>query len=320
MAACTFPIGGAFRLPPRSSNERMSVIQTPPLSVAMPSAGAGASREEPEPVTIIEPSRGAALVDAGELRRYRELLYFLVWRDIQVRYKQTVLGGAWAVLQPLATMVVFSLFLGRAARALEPGVAYPLFIFAGLLPWMFLANSVNAAAGCLVGNQNLITKVYFPRLFVPIATISSFLVDFIVSFFMLVALMIGFWVWPGMSLFAAPLLVLLLIGLTLGMALWLSALTVRYRDFRHIVPFMVQLWMFSTPAIYLPNEGMAGPWLVWLLPLNPAQGIVHNFRASMLGGSIEVYSLGMALVVSLATLMSGLVYFRRVERTFADVI
>lgn len=272
------------------------------------------------PVTVIERKTGWRLVDVAELWRYRELLFFLTWRDVQVRYKQTVLGAAWAVLQPLATMVVFSLFFSRIAGVPTDGVAYPLFVFAGLLPWFFFSNAITSASQSVVGNQNLVTKIYFPRLIIPLAAVGAGLVDFLVAFVMLVVLMFCYGVLPGAGMLLVPGLALLLVVAALGVGTLLAALTVAYRDFRYVVPFMVQLWMFATPAIYLQADAVIGPQWQPYLPLNPAYGLIANFRAAVLGTPFDWYALAVSAAVSLALFVLGCLYFRRVERSFADII
>lgn len=270
-------------------------------------------------VTVIEPKTGWRLVDLGELWRYRELLYFLVWRDVKVRYKQTVLGAAWAVLQPLATMIVFTLVLGRVAASPDAAVPYPLFVFAGLLPWMFFSSAVSSAGNSLVANQNLVTKVYFPRLSIPISSIGTSAVDFIVAFSMLVVLMLGYHTLPGWGLLAVPALLLGLAVAALGIGTLLAALTVTYRDFRHVLPFLIQLWMFATPAIYLQSDNV-GETTRLLALANPAQGFIANFRAAVLGGPMDFLSLTTSTVGAVGFLAIGALYFRRVERDLADVI
>jgi lipopolysaccharide transport system permease protein len=273
------------------------------------------------PLIVIERRPGWHLVNFGELWRYRELLYFLAWRDIKLRYKQTVLGAAWVVLQPLATMVVFSFFLGRLPDLTAP-LAYPysLFVFAGLLPWTFLSSAVTSSGQSVVANQNLVTKVYFPRLLIPLAAVGAHLVDFVIAFAMLLVLMAWHHVPAGMGLVAVPLLTLGLIVAALGMGTFLSALTVAYRDFRHVVPFLVQLWMFATPSIYMQAERVVGARGQLLLPLNPAYGLIVNFRQAMLGGPPNWYALVVSSGVSVLLLAAGCTYFRRVESRFADII
>jgi lipopolysaccharide transport system permease protein len=274
----------------------------------------------PLPVTIIERRPGWHLIDLGELWRYRELLFFLTWRDIKVRYKQTVLGAAWAVLQPLATMLVFSLFLGRAAGEVGARWPYPLFVLAGLIPWTFFSNAIATAGQSVVGNQNLVTKVFFPRLIIPMGAVGAGLIDLAISFAMLVITMFWYGVAPGWNMLLVPPILLSLMIAALGVGILLSALTVAYRDFRHVVPFMVQLWMFATPSIYLQAEGVVSPRWTPFLPLNPAYGLISNFRQAMLGGAIDAYSLALSTVVGAGVFVIGCLYFRRVERDFADII
>ncbi len=237
-----------------------------------------------------------------------------------MRYKQTVLGAAWAIIQPLATMVVFAVVLGRVARSADSDVPYPLFVFAGLLPWTFFSNALSSAGTSVVGNQNLITKVYFPRFIVPMGAVGACIVDFAIAFGMLLVLMLGYGRLPGFGFLAVPALALGLTLTALGVGTLLSALTVAYRDFRHVVPFLVQLWMFATPAIYLQNEGAFGGAWKTLLLLNPANGFIANFRAAVLGTPFDLTSLATSCLVGLASLVVGCAYFRKVERTFADVI
>jgi lipopolysaccharide transport system permease protein len=272
------------------------------------------------PVTVIERRPGWQIVDLKELWRYRELLFFLTWRDVKVRYKQTILGAAWAVLQPLATMVVFSLFIGRMAGVADHIQPYPLFVFAGLLPWTFLANAISSASQSVVGNQNLVTKIYFPRLIIPMGAVGASLVDFAVAFGMLLVMMFSYSVVPGWQLLLAPVICLLLMIAALGTGTLLAALTVSYRDFRHVVPFSVQIWMFATPCIYLDSATMMGPRGQLLMPLNPAYGLIYNFRQAVLGGAFDWYALAVSTTVSLGLLGVGCLYFRCVERTFADII
>jgi lipopolysaccharide transport system permease protein len=272
------------------------------------------------PVTVIEPKRGWQIVNFGELWRYRELLFFLTWRDIKVRYKQTVLGATWAILQPFATMVVFALFIGKMAGVSDTIEHYSLFVFAGLLPWTFFSNAITSAGQSVVGNQNLVTKVYFPRLIIPMSAVGAGLVDFAIAFGMLGVMMAYYGVAPGWSAALTPLICLLLVVGALGVGTFLSALTVAYRDFRYVVPFSVQLWLFATPCIYLDAATVVGPRGQLVLPLNPAYGLIYNFRQAMLGGPLDGYSLAVSSAVSVGLLVLGCVYFRRVERSFADII
>src|SRR5262245_1737165 len=272
-----------------------------------------------EHLTIIQARSGWHVVDIAEMWRHRELLYFLVWRDVKVRYKQTVLGAAWAILQPFAQMVILSIFFGRMAELPTAGIAYPLFVFAGLLPWTFFSTSVASAGGSVVGNQNLITKIYFPRLFIPASAIGVGLVDFAVAFGMLIVIMLYYQSVPTLSLLATPILMLGLALAALGVGTLLSALTVAYRDFRYVVPFLVQIWMFATPTVFMDSSAMGPRWQT-VLPLNPAQGLIANFRAAALGQPLDWYALGVSLSVTAALLVGSCLYFRRVERTFADII
>lgn len=290
-----------------------------PAGQAAAALVAGHAPEDDLPLTVIERKPGWKFIDLGEMWRYRELLYFLVWRDVKVRYKQTVLGAAWAVLQPLATMVVFSLFFGRVAGVAVSEFPYPLFVYAGLLPWSFLATSVAQAGQSIVGSQNLVTKVYFPRLFIPLGTIGAALVDFGVAFLMLLCLMLWYGVAPAAGMLAAPPLVLLLVLCAMGVGTLLATLTVAYRDFRYMVPFLVQIWLFSTPAIYMNADALGPRWQRYL-PLNPAYGIIVNFRAAMLGTPWDLYALSVSTAVGAAIFLTAAFYFRRVERSFADII
>lgn len=272
-----------------------------------------------EHLTIIQAKPGWQIVDLPEMWRFRELLYFLVWRDVKVRYKQTVLGAAWAILQPFAQMVVLSIFFGRMVDMPTGGVPYPLFVFAGLLPWTFFSNAIASAGGSVVGNQNLITKVYFPRLFIPASAIGVGLVDFCIACGMLFVLMFYYGRPPAATIVLAPLLMLGLTAAALGIGTLLSALTVAYRDFRYVVPFMVQIWMFATPAVYM-DASTVGPRWQSILPLNPAYGLILNFRSAVLGRPLDYYALGVSLAVTAVMVVAGCMYFRRVERSFADII
>jgi lipopolysaccharide transport system permease protein len=277
------------------------------------------SSGEPQ-LTIVEPRSGWHLVDLAELWRYRELLYFLVWRDIKVRYRQTVLGATWAVLQPLATMMVFTLFLGRVTAAASDAVAYPLFVFAGLLPWNFFAGAISSSGQSVVGSQNLVTKVYFPRLLIPTSAVGVSLVDFVIGLGMMAVLIIVYGVATSWQVLLVPLIMLLLLLAAVGVGTLLAALTVAYRDFRHVVPFAIQLWMFATPAIYLQADDLLSEQARALLPLNPTHGLIRAFRQAILGQALDIYALAVSSTVSIALLIVGCLYFRRVERSFADII
>lgn len=271
------------------------------------------------PVTWIHPSRGWSVPDLGELWAYRELLYFLIWRDVKVRYKQTVLGASWAIIQPVAAMVVFSLFFGGLAKIPSDGLPYPLFSFAALVPWTFFANGLTLSANSLVGSQDLIQKVYFPRLAIPVATVLSGLVDFALAFLVLLGMMWFYGIAPTWNVVWLPLLLLLALVTSLGVGLWLSALNVQYRDVRYTVGFMVQAWLFATPIAY-PSSLLSEPWRT-LYGLNPMAGVVEGFRWALLGtDTAPGPMIAVSSLAALAILAGGAFYFRRMERTFADVV
>jgi lipopolysaccharide transport system permease protein len=270
-------------------------------------------------VQEIAPARGWVSLRLRELWGARELLAFLVWRDVKVRYKQTALGAAWAVLQPLMTMVVFSVFFGRLAKMPSDGVPYPLFSFAALVPWTFFAGGLTQSANSLVSSANLIKKVYFPRLIVPAATVLSEGVDFTIAFVVLLVLMASYGVAPTSNVIYLPGFVLLAVSTSLGVGLWLSALNVEYRDIRYMVPFITQFWLFATPIAY-PSSLLSEPWRT-VYGLNPMVGVVDGFRWALLGATRP--PLGMLAVsagVSLVLLFGGACYFRKMERGFADVV
>ena len=274
------------------------------------------------PRTVIERKAGWRFLELGELWRFRELLFFFAWRDVKVRYKQTVLGAGWAVLQPFATMVAFSLFIGRLAATPSGGKPYPLFAYAGLLPWFFFANAINSAGQSVVANNNLLTKIYFPRLLMPLGAIAVALVDFLIGFGLLLALSAYYHSPPGWEILAMPLLLLGLAVAALGVGTLMAALTVSYRDFRVLLPFLLQFGMFATPVVYMQPDAVISPRLQALLPLNPAYGLIVNFRAAVLGPpySFDYQALAVSLGVSLALFGIGCFYFRRAENGFADII
>jgi len=254
-----------------------------------------------------------------DLWEYRELLYFLVWRDIKVRYKQTALGAAWAVLQPLLTMLVFSIFFGRLAGMKSDGLPYPIFSFAALVPWTLFANGLGGSANSLVGNANLITKVYFPRLVIPVATVLAGLVDFALAFAVLLAMMLYYGIAPTANVLWLPGFVLLALVSSLGVGLWLSALNVEFRDVRHVVPFVTQFWLFATPIAY-PSSLLPEPWRT-VYGLNPMVGVVEGFRWALLGTQTRPGPVVAASsLAAVAILVGGVFYFKRVEKTFADVV
>jgi lipopolysaccharide transport system permease protein len=282
-------------------------------------AGLTDTLERELPVVVVRPSSGWVPIRFKELWQYRELVYFLTWRDIKVRYKQTVLGMAWAIIQPLFTMIVFSIFFGRLAKIPSDGIPYPLFSFAALVPWTFFANGLNSSANSLVASARLITKAYFPRLVMPIATIFAGLVDFALAFLVLIAMMLFYGVYPPIQILALPALLLLVCITALGTGLWLCALNVEFRDVRYVVPFITQFWLFATPVAY-PSSLLREPWRT-IYGLNPMAGVVEGFRWILLG--TEAPPLGtitVSVVVAIAVLISGAFYFRRMEKTFVDVV
>jgi lipopolysaccharide transport system permease protein len=287
-----------------------------PSDVARPEDESGPDLPE----TVIRRCPGWQMIDLRELWGYRELFFFLTWRDIKVRYKQAALGCAWAILQPLATMIVFSVFFRRMGADANAGVPYQLFVLAGLLPWLFFANAVSAASQSVIGSQNLITKVYFPRLFIPFGAVGAGLVDLIVSCVLLLPFMVYHGVLPGWGVVLLPLLLGGLVVAAMGVGTLLSALTVGYRDFRHVVPFLVQLWMFATPTIYLQAETAIDPRWQTFLPLNPAYGLIAGIRAAALGQPLDWWAVGLSGSVGVLLFLAGCFYFRRVERSFADII
>lgn len=269
-------------------------------------------------VTIIEPSRGWRTLSLRELWAYRELLWVLTARDIKVRYKQTVLGFAWAIIQPVMMMVVFSIFFGRLASMPSDGFPYPIFVYAALLPWTFFANAVASSGASLIGSTNLVSKVYFPRLIIPLSAVGSGVVDFAISAVVLLLLMVWYGVGWSWGLVTVPLLVAGVIFTALGVGTFLSALTVAYRDFRYVVPFLIQFWMFATPVVY-PASLVPEQWR-WLLYVNPMAGLIEGFRSAFLGRSFDFAALGISLLVAIVLFFIGVAYFEKVERRFADII
>ncbi len=266
----------------------------------------------------IEPSRGWFNIRVKEIWLYRELLFFLTWRDIKIRYQQTVLGFTWAVLQPFLTMVVFSIFFGALAKIPSDGLPYPIFNYAGLLPWQFFENSISVSTNSLVTNSNMVTKVYFPRLFVPISSVLSGLVDFAISFVVLIAMMIFYQVQPTWGVLYLPLFLMLAFFTAMGVSLWMSALNVKYRDVRYIVPFLARFWFFATPIAY-SSTMLEEPWRT-LYGLNPMVGVVEGFRWALLGTNPPQSMIFLSVAIALVLFVSGLLYFNRTEKTFADVI
>jgi lipopolysaccharide transport system permease protein len=268
-------------------------------------------------VLVIEPQYGWRAIDFGELWRYRELLCFLVWRDVKVRYKQTVIGAAWAILQPLCQMVIFSVIFGAFAKIPSEGFPYPIFVYAGLLPWTFFANAVSQSSVSLVNQSQLLTKVYFPRLFIPSSSIGVGLVDFSLSFCVYVCLMLWYGHAPGVSVLLLPLLLLLTMMTALGVGVLLASVTVAYRDFRLVVPFMVQIWMYLSPVVYAVT--LVPEKYRWIMAINPMTGIIGGFRSALLNQPVDWNALGISAVVASLLLFVGVLNFRRTERRFADI-
>ncbi len=271
------------------------------------------------PTLRIDPPGRWTAIEFRELWDYRELLYFLTWRDIKVRYKQTALGAAWAIIQPVFMMVVFSLFFGRLAKVPSDGIPYPVFAFCALLPWQLFAHALTESSNSLVGNQNLITKVYFPRLVVPISAVLGGLIDFLIAFVILLGLMLYYGIVPGWAIVTLPGFIFLAVLTALGVGLWLSALNVQYRDVRYTINFLVQFWLFATPVAY-PSSLIPEKWRVFY-GLNPMAGVVEGFRWALLGkadppGAMLWVSVGVVVVI----LVGGLYYFKRMEQQFADIV
>lgn len=271
------------------------------------------------PVVRIRPGKTWVALELKDLWVYRDLLYFLTWRDIKVRYKQTLLGIGWAIIQPLLAMLLFTLFFGKLGNIPSDGVPYPIFAYAGLLPWMFFSNAVTNSGNSLVGNPNLITKVYFPRMIIPTAAVGAGLVDFAIAFVILLGLMIYYHVPLTLRVMILPWCIALTALLALGVGMWISAINVKYRDVRYAVPFLVQLWMFASPVIY-PASLMPQKWR-WILWLNPLTGIIEGFRTSLLGvNRIDWSALALASAITIVVLIYSAYHFRRMERVFADVV
>ncbi|HSH88935.1 MAG TPA: ABC transporter permease [Ramlibacter sp.] len=269
-------------------------------------------------VTVIEPPRGWRMLDWRELWAYRELLWVLTARDIKVRYKQTILGAGWAVIRPFTAMVIFSIVFGQLARMPSDGYPYPVFVYAGLLPWTFFAAALSTAGGSLLGSSQLISKVYFPRLIIPLASVGSGLVDLLVSTAILLLMMLWYGVGWSWNLLAAPLLIAGVVFAALGIGTLLAALTVTYRDFTHVTPFLVQIWLYATPVVF-PVSLVPAQWQ-WVLYLNPMTGLVEGFRAAFLGKPFDLTGLCVSLACALVAFAAAVVYFERVERRFADII
>jgi len=271
------------------------------------------------PIITIRPSRGWVFPHIRDVWAYRELLYFLVWRDLKVRYKQTVLGILWAIIQPFFLMVIFSIFFGKLGKIPSEGIPYPIFAYTALLPWSYFAQSLNACSNSLVANSHLITKVYFPRLIIPISSVLSGVVDFAISFSILLGLMFYYQIFPNLMVLLLPLLILMATATALGAGLWLSALNVQYRDIRYTMSFLTQFWFFATPVVY-SSSLVPGIWR-FFYGLNPMVGVVQGFRGVLLGkGQIIGPMFAVSIIVIASLLFTGAIYFRRMEKGFADVV
>jgi lipopolysaccharide transport system permease protein len=271
----------------------------------------------PAPI-VIRPSRGWIGVGVVELWKFRDLAYFLVWRDLKVRYKQTAFGAAWAVLQPVLLMFVFTAFLGRVQGIGSSGVPYPLFALAGLVPWTLFSQSLSGASNSLVNNQNLISKVYFPRLLLPLSAVTSYLIDFLVAAAVLIVAMLIYGRVPPWTFLWVPMLGVLAVVVALAVGLWLAAINVRYRDVKYAIPFLIQLWLFASPVAY--SIGLVPDQLRLVFALNPMTGVIDAFRWAALGGPRPDSAILISAAVTALILVGGMAYFRRVERTFADTI
>ena len=288
-------------------------------SLGLSDAQQASSSSEPSFTTTIEPSKGWVALNLGQLWHYRELLYFLTWRDVQVRYKQTALGASWAVLQPLLTMAIFTVVFGHFARIPSEGVPYAIFSYCALVPWTFFAYAMSQAANSLVGNANLVAKVYFPRLIIPVAAALAGLLDFAVAFIVLLAMMVLYGVAPTAAILSLPLFLLLATATALAVGIWLAALNVQYRDVRYTIIFLTQIWLYATPIAY-PSSMIKGPLHI-ILALNPMTEVVEGFRGAILGTSgLDGTSLAISSMVTALALIGSLFYFRRMEQRFADMI
>jgi lipopolysaccharide transport system permease protein len=295
----------------------VSMIESP--AAADQGAEAGAAAELP--LTLIEASSGWQPINARELWDFRELLFFLTWRDVKVRYKQTLLGAAWAVLQPAMMMVVFTVFFKKMANLSSGDLPYPVFAYLGLVPWTFFATGMASAGNSVVGSERLITKIYFPRLAIPFAAVCAAVVDFLIAFSLLLVLMCWYRIMPGPNLLLVPVVFLPILFTALGVGTFLAALNVAYRDFRYVIPFLSQLWMFATPTVYMQPDGAAGGGVLRaLLALNPLTGLISSFRTACVGGSMDWRQWGVATAASVVVFLLGCLFFRRMERNFADVI
>ncbi|HKV38884.1 MAG TPA: ABC transporter permease [Blastocatellia bacterium] len=309
------PVPGALQGP---GSNPIPDVEVP--SIALPETPEGRTPFflPDKPVVSIRPTPKLAAINLQDVWAYRELLYFLTWRDVKVRYKQTALGTAWAVIQPLFTMLIFTLFFGKLAHVPSDNIPYPVFAFAGLLPWTFFNNAVTNSGNSLVGSSNLISKVYFPRLVIPAASVLAAMVDFAVAFAVLGALMLYYRIAPSWELLLLPALTVLMAILAMGVGMLLSALNVKYRDIRHALPFLLQIWMFVSPIIY-PASMLPVKWR-WLLRLNPLTGIIEAYRSALFQRSVDWAGLGISAAITIVTLAGSAFVFRSMEKSFADIV
>jgi lipopolysaccharide transport system permease protein len=289
------------------------------MTISSPISSSPIERTVNAPVHLLQPSKGLFNLNLREIWQYRELLYFLVWRDVTVRYKQTVLGAAWAILQPLLTMTIFTVVFGSLAKVPSDGLPYPIFVYAGLLPWLYFAQAVSRSSIGLVGDSNLISKVYFPRMIIPLALVVAPALDFFFSFLVLLAMMVWYGLSPTAGVLALPVFFGMAIMTALAVGLWLAPLNVKYRDVGHTIPFFMQIWMFASPVIY-PVTLVPESWRL-LYSLNPMTGVIEGFRWALVGNLAPDFGLmGASTVAVLIVLMGGIVYFKNAERTLVDVV
>lgn len=270
-------------------------------------------------VVRIEPSKGWVSLNIKEIWQYRELLFFLAWRDVKVKYKQTIMGATWAIIQPFFTMVVFSLFFGKLAKIPSDGVPYPIFSFAALVPWTYFSNSLNQSTNSIVGSANLIKRVYFPRLILPISNVLPGLLDFAIAFAVLIIMMIYFNIYPTWKVVFLPFLLILALVTALGVGLWFTSMNVKFRDVRYIVPFLTQFWLFATPIAY-PSTLLSEPWRT-IYGINPMVGVVEGFRWALIGTDTKPgFIIIVSSLISITIFLTGIYYFRKTEKNFADIV
>lgn len=298
-----------------SSNKNSPTIKQPDVNSALPLHPTTIDLPQ-KPVVVIEPQRSS--LNLYDLWQYRDLFYVLTVRDIKVRYKQTVLGILWTIIQPLFMMVIFTFLFGRLAGIPSDGVPYSIFAYAGLVPWIFFSNAVISSGNSLVGNSSLITKVYFPRMIIPVATVGAGLIDFAIAFGLLILLMIYYGIGFSLNILMLPVLILLTVLLAAGIGMWMSAINVKYRDVRYALPFLIQVWMFATPIIY-PLSLVPEKWS-WLLIINPLTGLIEGYRSAIFGRPFDLTGLGSSAIIILLVLIYSLSKFRQMERSFADIV